>query len=669
MTLAFDNRALLPLAVLVALPLLLHLFARSRPPKLLFGSTELLRRAVRSTIRLRRPKDWLLLALRTLLVAAAVGLFLRPVLFSGRQAPAAGAGRHVVVIVDATASMAYAEGGQTRFGAACAEAEEVLRGLGNRDTANVVWLRAEPEAVFPEMAVNLAGLRDALRRAGARPEAGSPAAALALAIDLLRPQTGRREVVVISDFQRTTWSQPPAAPPDITLSYVRVGNGDTPNAAVAAVAVQPPAPLAGEPLTVTVDVRNFASAPANRTVFLAAGETRQSRQVVIAPWGAANATFALPSAAAHSLAIEAGLDEDAFPGDDRRWLVVEVQPHLRVGMIGGDPAYAPAWTRALRSLDWARVLPATLAELGADAASFDALLLAGWDGSGSDALVAAARRGCTLVVAPAAGVAPAALASLLDIPPSGATPLLRERHPDGLTLVCRRPDDPLLRVFENGGRGDPARSRVRSRLQLAPDALPADDVILAYADGVPALARHTPATGGARWFWNVPLDAASGAFATQPEFVCLLGELLLTSRATPSRADTETASGGRVRRPLAAAGAATLVNDAGATLPVTMENGRLVSATPPLPGLYRWLRGDECETHAVVNFPAEESDLRATPPGAVRTAGAAVAGSGVDVRRLRDGLPLWPWLLGAVAACALIEGLVAWSAGGAAGGR
>ena len=41
------NRALLPLTVLIAVPLLLHLFARSRPPRYAFPSTELLLRAVR----------------------------------------------------------------------------------------------------------------------------------------------------------------------------------------------------------------------------------------------------------------------------------------------------------------------------------------------------------------------------------------------------------------------------------------------------------------------------------------------------------------------------------------------------------------------------------------------------------------------------------------------
>ena len=250
--------------------------------------------------------------------------------------------------------------------------------------------------------------------------------------------------------------------------------------------------------------------------------------------------------------------------------------------------------------------------------------------------------------------------------PSNASPIVRETRPEGLALVCRRPDDPLLRIFENGARGDPARMRVRSRLLFASDTLPAADVILAYADGVPALARHTPATGGARWLWNVPLDAASGAYATQPEFVCLLGEMLLTSRTAPPRDGTETASGNRVLRPPAAIGAAaTLVDETGNALAAIIENGRLASAVPPPPGLYSWQRGGEREAYAVVNFPVEESDLRAMPPATVRTAGAAVAANGGEVRRLRDGLPLWPSLLGVATVLGFVEVLVAlWATAG-----
>lgn len=684
MTLGFDNRVLLPLAVLIAVPLLLHLFARSRPPRYLFSSTELLRRAVRATVRVRRPKDWLLLALRTLLCLAIVGFFLRPVLFSGHRAPVAGEGRHVVVIVDATASMACSEGGQTRFGAACAEATEVLRDLGPRDTANVVWLRARPESVFPEMAVNTAQLREALRRGAVYPETGNPAAAVALAAELLKVKPGRREICVVSDFQRTMWQvAPPVVPRDVTLSYVRVGSGAAANAAIHALAVQPATPLVGEAFTVLVEVHNYASAPANRTVYLAAGESRQSRAILIPALGTASASFALPGVRV-SLAVEASLDEDTFPADDRRWLVVGVQPHLRVGILGDDASVASAWQRAGNSLGWARVQPVVAGELGPDA-TYDALLLAGWDGTHLEALQAQAARGCTLVCAPAAGVTPATIASLCGAkaPPRDVPAWSRETRPEGFALAAPRPDDPLLRIFERGARGDPARFRLLNRLRLDAGAIGSgDEIVLAYSDGVPALVRFAlgrdasprrpPAEGaggrlgeaslpaGTRWLWNLPLDAASGNYAANAEFVCLFGELLLSSRSAVSSRGVETPSGMPISRPLTAGreGLA-LLDDTGRAQPLLVEGDRLATARPPLPGLYRWTRNQQTEGYAVVNFPPEESDLRAMPVSELSGANAAAATSGRQVRQLRDGIPLWPYLLSAAAALAMIELLAA----------
>ena len=678
MTLGFDNRALLPLAVLIAVPLLLHLFARSRPPRYAFSSTELLRRAVRATVRVRRPKDWLLLALRTFLCLAVVGLFLRPVLFSRRHAPAAGEGRHVVVVVDATASMACSEGGQTRFGAACAEATEVLRDLGPRDTANVVWLRSRPEAVFPEMAANVGQLREALRRGAVFPETGSPAAAVALAAELLKDKPGCREICVISDFQRTMWQEArPAVSRDIHLSYVRVGSGDAANAAIHSLSVQPATPLAGEALTVLAEVYNYAPTPANRTVYLAAGESRQSRSMVVPAYGTASVSFALPGVCA-PLAVEASLDEDSFPVDDRRWLAITVQPHLRVGILGDDASVAPAWLRASNSLGWVRVQPVLASELGPDA-TYDALLLAGWDGSHLEALQAQAARGCTLVCSPAAGTTSAMLAKLLgshstadksDLAQSGAA--IIEQRPDGFTLAAPHPDDPLLRIFERGARGDPARFRLQNRLRLDAGAIgSAGEIVLTYSDGVPALVRYPEgrarppdapkAAGcGTTWLWNLPLDAASGNYAANPEFVCLFGEMLLSSRSGVSSRGVETPSGMRIARPLATGreGIA-LLDDTGRAVPLTVDGDQLVTMQPPLPGLYRWTRNQQTESYAVVNFPPEESDLRAMPVGEVAGVDAASAASGRQVRQLRDGIPLWPYLLAAAAALALIEVLTA----------
>ena len=70
MSILFQYPALLGLLALAALPLLVHLLSRARPPVYRFSNTEFLRRVLRTTARFRRPRDRVLLALRTLALAA-----------------------------------------------------------------------------------------------------------------------------------------------------------------------------------------------------------------------------------------------------------------------------------------------------------------------------------------------------------------------------------------------------------------------------------------------------------------------------------------------------------------------------------------------------------------------------------------------------------------------
>ena len=248
MTIGFQNAALWPLATLVAVPLLLHLFARSRPPRYRFSSNQMIRRALRDTTRIKKPREWLLLLLRTLLVAALVLLFLRPVIRSAPIKQLTGAGRHVVAVIDRTASMAYADGARTRFSEACTQAAAVFAGLRGDDTANIVWIQARPQPELPTMAINIPALTQPLRQSEASMQAGDPGAAIALAAELLEGTQGYREICVISDFQATTWSQPiPALPSDITLNHVAVGQPRSENAAISHITTQPALPLAGEP--------------------------------------------------------------------------------------------------------------------------------------------------------------------------------------------------------------------------------------------------------------------------------------------------------------------------------------------------------------------------------------------------------------------------------------
>src|SRR5512137_1627223 len=122
MNFVLTNALLLPFAALLIVPLI----ARAKPPLYEFSSVEFLRRILRKSIRIKRPQSLLVLLLRTLLCAALIGLFLKPILFGNHRLGGVGAQKNVVVLIDATASMAAVEGTQTRFAAACARAAEVL---------------------------------------------------------------------------------------------------------------------------------------------------------------------------------------------------------------------------------------------------------------------------------------------------------------------------------------------------------------------------------------------------------------------------------------------------------------------------------------------------------------------------------------------------------------
>ena len=353
MSVLFLNAVLWPLAILVASPLIVHLFARARPPKYDFSSVEFILRALRFTQRLRKPRDWLVLILRTAAVAAVILLFLRPVMFSHGGGPFQR--RNVVVILDASASMGWSDGSQTRFAVACAEVSEILAGLSSRDAADVILAGAAPRPVFPVMGGNIGYLQGEIRRAHLTSEALDPEAALRLAMRLLSGQEGRKDICIISDFQASNWRGiTPRLPPDVGLTCVGTARGDTPNVAIVRVAVDPVRPLTGEEATVLCDVANYSGMPQRRTVVMAAESTRMSREVVIPPWGRMTVVFKQRIASAVPFMMNASLAEDAFPCDDRRWAGVEPTEALRVGMIsfGKGEATCAAWARGCRALGW-----------------------------------------------------------------------------------------------------------------------------------------------------------------------------------------------------------------------------------------------------------------------------------------------------------------------------
>jgi hypothetical protein len=664
MTFSLLNASLLAFTALVAVPLLAHLFAKAKPREFPFPSLQWLRQVERKTANLRKPKDWLLLILRTLAVAAIIAAFLQPLLFSGAQLTAANARKTIVLVVDRSASMGYVEQGRSRFVKATAQAELVLKSAGSQSLANVVWLDAAPNPEFPEPAVNLDALRDSLQRAQVTMEPGTVSESMRIALEQLGRGEGAKELYVVSDFQSSAWKDAMLSiPPNVKLLTMSVAGGDAPNAALTTLVVQPERPVSETECRVLSRVRNFSGSELKTTVQLAFAEVRQSRAVTLPPWGEGVAEFRIPCGAAGLLGVSAALPEDAFPADDRRFATVEIRENWRAHIEGpAKDATLAMWQRALGSLGWLDLkstAPDPEVQVAVHAAPERAVDLR-----------AAAERGATVICQPGEDWNGSAWMAFWGAGSQEAAIRTeqRDRAKDKPWIMqATRDDHALWQIFRSGEYGDPATGHVWRRLRIAAD--PAQ-VLLRYEDGVPALASQRVGKG---WvvLWNIELDEAASDRVHQTSFLVLLGELLLHHGDSGGAAAVRQflpqqtvfwqpdlpVAPDQVRLQDDSGGDEAVKHDAAQSPPVFSARDALAPAN------YKWLLDGQPTERASVNFPADaESDLRAMDPAKLGIGSSLTLSAAAALAAQRDGFPLWPWCVGIALGALLVESLVARSA-------
>lgn len=661
------NSSWLWLVAFGAVPVLVHLFARSNPQKYRFSNTEFLQRIIKKTARMKKPQDWLILLLRTLAVLALLFAFLQPLLTSKGEIEVGK--KTTVFIIDRSASMAAKDGNTDRFSLACQKAGELLKSATS-DEANIIWMDSLPDGAFPQPGPNLDYLWDLLTRSEVSHEAGAPASAIQTAVSQLELVKGRRELVIISDFQSSAWEDfKIETPKGIDLVKVQVGEAALENLSLQSLFASPAEPVIGQDVTIIARVRNFSDTPSRTTLFLESGGSRQSKEINIPAWGEAETNFQTRFADAGLVPMTASIAGDNFPGDDARHTIVQVRDALQlISLAADDSPEAASLTRLASSLDWLEHRTSTTLPLPG---SCDFLFVHKWAGTDIEALKNLANNGTTIFTKPALGLTNAALNSLFDLnlnsPADQIAPARNEGEEEGWRARISTkadPDTPAFVLFSSGEFGSPAAGLFQTRFALPP--LPGLTHFLDYHDGTPAL-LSTSATGSAapRFLWNLPLNSEETTWPAQGAFVPFVAELLLNARPGSSANALERLPGSQIAW-IPGSGISpeslTLQTASGSTLEteivMTGDGPRLLSKTPAMPGIFNWKMSNAIVHQQAVNFPSTESDLRLSNPDQI--AGGEVVDATKLLRRaaLGDGIPLWHWLIAAAIAFLLIESLV-----------
>ncbi len=336
------------LPVAAALPVLAHLLSRQVRRTAVFSSLRFIQTAQRSSRRHQRVRDWLLLAMRCLLLLLIVAACARPMVRERHADVTTANGTLAVFILDRSASMNRPWRGTPLIDHAKREAAERLVGLDpRRDKAMVILLDSEPAPLLPEATANFDHLRSAITNIQPTHQRGRFDAALHLATRLAQSQARpshpgdshhRISLTLISDMQAT--QEPRAESPDALLGaaeLTRVPVGEVAdNLAVYDPVHSPPHPRNGEAVDLHVKVANFGAHAKTTAVRLHLNGMEfpaDTRDIRIAAGQVQSVTLRYHTTRAGVDQVKVSLrDEDAYAADNESRLFITCGMRRRLAL-------------------------------------------------------------------------------------------------------------------------------------------------------------------------------------------------------------------------------------------------------------------------------------------------------------------------------------------------
>jgi hypothetical protein len=354
----FANPALLWGLGAASLPIIIHLLNRRKYREMPWAAMRFLLAALQKNRRRVQVEQWLLLAIRTLIVLLVVAAMARPVLERlGAAGTVFGGRTHWVIALDGSLSMGHAAAQTSRFDSAKALAAGLVKAARQGDGVSVVLLGDPPRAVIGAPAFSRdAVLRELDELAGTHGAVDLTASFEKIEEVLAASEIPQKEVVVVTDLQATSWrgtrvGPSPGADEGLKRALAKVAarrprslvidlgaTGDS-NRAVADLRIDPPVVTPNAPVTVQAVLRAFGAGAAGpvRVRLVVDGRLESEETATLAVGEDRALAFAHEFAAAGDHVVEVQLDADALPADDARRLVIPVREAVRVLMVDGDP--------------------------------------------------------------------------------------------------------------------------------------------------------------------------------------------------------------------------------------------------------------------------------------------------------------------------------------------
>jgi hypothetical protein len=347
--LGFANAALLYGLVATGVPILIHLLNRRKHREVPWAAMRFLMAAIRKNRRRIRIEQWLLLAVRTLLVLLVVSAMAKPFLESF-GAVIAGRRTHRVIVLDASLSMGYTSAEASRFDQAKALASQLVKDSRKGDAISVILMGDPPKVVIGDPTQNLVEVKKEIDEL-TQSDGGTDLPATFKKVDevLEASSIDQKEVVFLTDLQAASWRSPTQGNEGFTRTLARIearrprsvvidlGKQGGENRAVTDLRLESPVVTVGSTVLIRAVLHNFGTNRADQVpVRLAADGLLGPQEIVdLPPSEDVPVVFRQPFTTAGDHQVEISIDEDPLALDNKRRLVVPVHEAIKVLLVDG----------------------------------------------------------------------------------------------------------------------------------------------------------------------------------------------------------------------------------------------------------------------------------------------------------------------------------------------
>ena len=333
----------------LAIPVLLHLTQREKKQIVRFPSLMFVRRIPYQSVRRRKIQNWLLLMVRMAALALIILAFTRPLLDRTNVPTGGASARELVILLDTSYSMGFGD----RWVRAQAAARDQIAGLTASDRGSVVLFGSGADIQLRSTAER-SRLQATVDSATPSPSSTRFSPALKVAGSILSESTlPKREVVLISDFQRGGWRGEEGAklPEGATLTPVPIqDSADKPNLSVTGVTFARSSFSGQQRIVVTAGVTNRTEqAVSGSSIRLeVAGLTIATKPVAVEPGSSASVAFDAFTVSGRNTRATVRLSDDALATDNTfNFVVSPIEPvHVTV-LDRGNAASGLYLTRVL----------------------------------------------------------------------------------------------------------------------------------------------------------------------------------------------------------------------------------------------------------------------------------------------------------------------------------